>query len=107
MAIPTSRTHEAAKLHFMPELCNGCGLCVQVCKDFGIGIVDGKAQATDTAIFGCIGCGHCMAICPQEAITVTGRCLSSADLTEMPARGEAADYRSFHNLLQRRRSAGP
>ncbi|MFH0784689.1 MAG: nitroreductase family protein [Pseudomonadota bacterium] len=104
MAIPTSRTHEAAKAHFLPELCNGCGLCVQVCKDFSIAIVDGKAQATDTSIFGCIGCGHCMAICPQEAITVTGRCLSPDDLTEMPARGDAADYRSLMNLLQRRRS---
>ncbi len=104
MAIPTSRTHEAGKLHFSPELCNGCGLCVQVCKDFSIGIVDGKAQAIKTSIFGCMGCGHCMAICPQEAITVTGRCLSEADLTELPARGDAADYQSFMKLLQRRRS---
>lgn len=104
MAIPTSRTHEAGLLHFSPELCNGCGLCVQVCKDFSIGIIDGLAQAIKTSIFGCIGCGHCMAICPQEAITVTGRCLSPADLTELPARGDAADYPSFMNLLQRRRS---
>jgi ferredoxin len=104
MAIPTSRTHEAGKLHFSPELCNGCGLCVQVCKDFSIGLVDGKAQATGTAIFGCIGCGHCMAICPKEAITVTGRCLSPADLTAIPARDEAADFRLLQNLLQRRRS---
>lgn len=104
MAIPTSRTHETAKVHFLSELCNGCGLCVQVCKDFSIGIVDGKAKLIDTSIFGCIGCGHCMAICPQEAITVTGRCLSPDDLTEMPTRGDAADYRALMKLLQRRRS---
>ncbi len=104
MAIPTSRTQEAGILHFSPELCNGCGLCVQVCKDFSIGIVDGRAQAITTSIFGCIGCGHCMAICPQEAITVTGRCLSEADLTELPARGDAAGYQSLMKLLQRRRS---
>ncbi len=101
MAIPTSRTHEAAKLHFSPEHCNGCGLRVQVCKDFSIAIVDGRVQAATTSIFGCIGCGYCMAICPQEAITVTGRCLSADDLTELPGRGNGADYQS---LLQRRRS---
>lgn len=104
MAIPTSRTHEAARLEFLPELCNGCGLCVQVCKDFGIRLVDGKAQRTEHPLFGCIGCGHCMAICPQEAVKVEGRCLSAIDLTELPEQGEAASYRSFGNLLQRRRS---
>ena len=34
MAIPTSRTHEAGRLQFSRDLCNGCGLCIQVCKDF-------------------------------------------------------------------------
>lgn len=104
MAIPTSRTHEAGRLQFFPELCNGCGLCVQVCKDFSIRIVDGKAERSDQAVFGCIGCGHCMAICPQGAIQVEGRCLSAADLTPLPGKGEAADYRSLSNLLQRRRA---
>ena len=104
MAIPTSRTHEAARLQFFPDLCNGCGLCVQVCKDFGIRIVDGKAQPTEHPVFGCIGCGHCMAICPQEAVKVEGRCLSAADLTGLPGPGEAAGYESFRSLLQRRRA---
>lgn len=104
MAIPTSRTHETARLEFFPDLCNGCGLCVQVCKDFGIRIVDGKAQPTEHPVFGCIGCGHCMAICPQEAVKVEGRCLSPADLTGLPGPSEAAGYESFRSLLQRRRA---
>ncbi|OGR18987.1 MAG: nitroreductase [Desulfobacterales bacterium GWB2_56_26] len=104
MAIPTSRTHEAARLQFFPDLCNGCGLCVQVCKDFGIRIVDGKAQPAEHPVFGCIGCGHCMAICPQEAVKVEGRCLSAADLTGLPGPGTAAGYESFRSLLQRRRA---
>jgi len=104
VAIPTSRTHEAGKLHFLPERCNGCGLCVQVCKDFSLRIVDGKAQMAETSVFGCIGCGHCMAICPHEAITVSGRSLSADDLVELPGRADAADYRSLLGLLQRRRS---
>ena len=44
-----------------------------------------------------------MAICPQEAITVTGRCLSVTDLTDLPARGDAADYQSA--LIQNGRAA--
>ena len=104
MAIPTSRTHEAARLQFFPDLCNGCGLCVQVCKDFGIRIVDGKAERVEHPVFGCIGCGHCMAICPKEAVKVEGRCLSAADLTGLPEPSEAAGYDSFRSLLQRRRA---
>jgi ferredoxin len=104
MAIPTSRTHEAARLEFFPDLCNGCGLCVQVCKDFGIRMVDGKAQPAEHPLFGCIGCGHCMAICPQEAVRVDGRTLLVTDLTELPEPSEATGYQPLCNLLQRRRS---
>ena len=104
MAIPTSRTHETARICFSPEFCNGCGLCVQVCKDFGIRIVDGKAVAAELPLFGCFGCGHCMAICPQGAVTVEGRCLSKMHLSVLPDKGEAVTYLPFSNLLQRRRS---
>ena len=104
MAIPTSRSHEPGRLSFSSELCTGCGLCVEVCKDFGLQIVAGKARQTDHPLFGCIGCGHCMAICPMAAITVEGRCLSKADLIELPNRAEAADYPNLLHLLQRRRS---
>jgi NAD-dependent dihydropyrimidine dehydrogenase PreA subunit len=34
MAIPTSRTKEAAEITINPEICNACGLCVNVCSDF-------------------------------------------------------------------------
>lgn len=104
MAIPTTRTHEQARIVFADDLCTGCGLCVQVCKDFSLRIVDGKARPAEHPLFGCIGCGHCMAICPEGAIGIEGRCLSPADLVNLPPRQEAASYPAFLNLLQRRRS---
>lgn len=104
MAIPTSRTHASGQLQFAPDLCNGCGLCVQVCKDFNLQVKDGKVQLSGHSIFGCIGCGHCMAICPHGAIVVNGRCLSETDLTQLPGRDDATGYRPFVNLLARRRS---
>ncbi len=38
MAIPTSRTKEDAQIRIDVDLCNDCGLCVTVCKDFSIEI---------------------------------------------------------------------
>lgn len=104
MAIPTSRTQEIAHPRIAAELCNGCGLCVQVCKDFTLRLVDGKATIGDDPVFGCMGCGHCMAICPREAIIVSGRCLSPGDQTALPAKNDCAAYPAFANLLRRRRS---
>jgi ferredoxin len=104
MAIPTSRTHEAALPVIDTERCNGCGLCVQVCKDGTLRLVDGKAASGGDSHFGCFACGHCMAICPQEAIVVAGRCLSPADLTELPQAVHCADYQALAGLMRRRRS---
>jgi len=70
MAIPTSRTHEKARPTIDTDLCNGCGLCVQVCKDFTLRLVDGKVAIGDHPVFGCIGCGHCIAVCPQGTIKI-------------------------------------
>ncbi len=104
MAIPTSRTKEAARITIDQEKCNGCGLCVDVCKDFSIVMKDGKAHTSGTPFFGCIGCGHCMAICPQDAITIEGRFTSVNDLFPLPEKESAADYESILNLYKRRRS---
>ena len=104
MSIPTSRTKESAAISIDAEKCNGCGKCVEVCKDFGIRLIDGKAHVSDKPIFGCIACGHCMAVCPNEAIAINGRTLSPEDAFELPPRDNAANYRQLLALLQRRRS---
>jgi ferredoxin len=104
MAIPTSRTKEPAEIRFIHEKCNGCGLCVSVCKDFSLKIVDKKVALADTSCFGCIACGHCMAICPTGAIEIHGRELSPDDLYDLPDRESAANFDQLHNLLKLRRS---
>ncbi len=104
MAIPTSRTKEKAEIKLYTEKCSGCGLCVSVCKDFGLQIIDGKIALTENPLFGCIACGHCMAICPEGAIEIHGRELSPDDLFEIPKKGTAASYEQLLNLLKRRRS---
>jgi ferredoxin len=104
MAIPTSRTKSAAVIKINEEKCTGCGLCVFVCKDFGLKLKNKKAKASETPCFGCIGCGHCMAICPAGAIEIHGRELSPEDLFDLPDAAEAAVYGQLLALLQRRRS---
>ena len=104
MPIPTSRTKEKAGIHIDEDKCTGCGLCVSVCKDFGLMIENNKARPAPHPFFGCIACGHCMAICPEGAIQINGRTLSPDDLFDLPPKKEAATYASLQAMLQRRRS---
>lgn len=104
MAIPTSRTKVNCEIKIHTENCNGCGLCVTVCKDFSLQMVNGKAIVTQNPLFGCMGCGHCMAICPTGAIEIFGRELSPGDLFDLPGKETTARYDQLHNLLKSRRS---
>ena len=104
MAIPTSRTKEPGNIHIDTGKCTGCGNCVEVCKDFSLVMENNKVKISETPAFGCIACGHCMAVCTVEAIRITGRTLSSADLFDLPEKKNATDYKSLLALLQRRRS---
>ncbi|MDD4490057.1 MAG: nitroreductase family protein [Paludibacter sp.] len=105
MAIPTTRTKENATISIDTERCTGCGKCILVCKDFNFCLENDKASISNTPVFGCIGCGHCMAICPADAIEITGREISKADLFELPSKKEMADYEQLVALFRRRRSA--
>lgn len=104
MAIPTTRTKQKAEIRIHTEKCNGCGLCVSVCKDNSLVMHEGKVSTTANPFFGCIGCGHCMAICPVDAITIHGRELSPDDLFDISSKDMPADYSQVLDLLNRRRS---
>ena len=104
MAIPTSRTTEAAEIRIDTALCSGCGKCVQVCKDYSLILQNHKAAINPNPIFGCIACGHCMAICPEGAIEIYGRTTSPDDLFELPSMESTSRYEDFLALCQRRRS---
>ena len=47
-----------------PELCSGCGTCIQRCQVGAISEGDGGASVVDRAR--CIGCGLCASGCPNE-----------------------------------------
>jgi len=49
-----------------PDLCNFCGLCVEVCRRRIFELVDSKITYRPEGR--CIDCGHCMAVCPTEAL---------------------------------------
>ncbi len=104
MAIPTSRTNETGTISIDRDLCIGCGLCVTVCKDFGLMMDEGKVKQSLFPLFGCIACGHCMAVCPEGAIFIRGRTLSPEDLFPLPEAADIADYDGVINLYHHRRS---
>ncbi|GAA6513100.1 4Fe-4S binding protein [Phocea massiliensis] len=52
---------------FVPENCKQCLLCVPVCPDSAIPVVDGKRGDFDYDH--CKGCGICFKVCPFKAIT--------------------------------------
>ena len=104
MSIPTSRDKEPANIFIDTDKCTGCGLCVDVCKDFGLEIINHKVEKSDKAVFGCIACGHCMMVCPTGVIAIEGRTLSPIQLFDLPDKENVPNYESLLAMLQRRRS---
>ena len=49
------------------EKCDGCGVCVKVCHEGAIDIIDGKAKLVREDY--CDGLGDCLPVCPLEAIS--------------------------------------
>lgn len=66
-------------IFFNAEKCTGCGMCIEVCPQGAIRIVDGKS-ATDRSL--CRGAGKCAEICPNEARSLMGRYMSGAEVFE-------------------------
>jgi heterodisulfide reductase subunit A len=53
------------KAYIDPELCTGCGACVEECPFSAIVVEEGKAKVIPLA---CMGCGMCQGACPTGAI---------------------------------------
>ena len=57
------------KLHLVDlETCKGDGICVDVCPENVLEIVDGKAATAKSRMDTCIMCGQCVAVCPTESL---------------------------------------
>lgn len=50
------------------ETCTGDGLCVDVCPENALEMVDEKAATVEDRADHCIVCGQCVAVCPSESL---------------------------------------
>ena len=72
------------------DRCTGCGLCVQVCPQMILAIVDGKMRVQDQAR--CMGCFGCEDVCPTQAVRLLRAPQSVADIPiEPPLDADACD----------------
>jgi len=51
--------------HIIPEICNGCGECVEFCP---VAAVETSTTGVTVNPISCVGCGICVPKCPQQAI---------------------------------------
>ena len=49
------------------QKCNGCAICMEICKSGAIYLLDNKAQIDQSL---CTECGACVEVCPNDAITM-------------------------------------
>lgn len=57
--------------HIDNELCNGCGICANICSRDVIRIDTVAKKAVIKYYNDCIVCGFCFPDCPKSAITFT------------------------------------
>ena len=83
-----------------PETCTGDGICVEVCPEDALEVVDKKATTADSRADSCIYCGQCVAVCPTESLEMP--LLLAEDFRDLakPAFG----YDEFLDFLKLRRS---
>jgi ferredoxin len=91
----------ADQLHVVDaETCLGDGICVEVCPEDILEIVDEKAATVEGRADACIECGQCVAVCPTESLTMPK--LPMEDFEKLPK--QPFGYEEFHDFLRLRRS---
>lgn len=73
---PESQDHKPV-IFFNAEKCTGCGVCVDVCPEEAIRIIDNKS-VTDRRR--CKGLGECAEICPNDARNLMGRYITAGEV---------------------------
>ncbi|GMO34691.1 MAG: 4Fe-4S binding protein [Termitinemataceae bacterium] len=76
------------------EKCDGCGLCVNACREGAIGLSCGKAVLLRDDY--CDGLGNCLPACPQQAISFEER-EAAAFTLNVDSKNEAAAGKCLQN----------
>ena len=91
----------ATELHLVDlESCRGDGICVDICPENVLEILDGKAATVQSREDHCILCGQCVAVCPTEALEMPK--LPMEDFEELPRL--PFGYDEYLDFLKLRRS---
>ena len=62
-----TKSEKGFKIKVDPEVCVGCGTCIDVCAFKGREVLEGKASVDPEY---CIACGRCVDVCPNGAISI-------------------------------------
>lgn len=93
------------KVTINQDLCNGCGMCREVCPHR---LLQVEADLASVVAGDCMECGHCQAVCPQGAIGVAtisaGFELRSIGNTLEVVQPGSYDCDSLVQLMRSRRS---
>lgn len=54
-------------LKIMEQFCKGCGMCIEICGNGALSLVEGKAVVDESS---CVLCGYCGSGCPEFFIRV-------------------------------------
>jgi ferredoxin len=91
----------AEQLHVVdPETCLGDGICVEVCPEDILNIMDELAATVEGRADACILCGQCVAVCPTESLKMPK--LPMEDFEKLPK--QPFGYEDFFDFLKLRRS---
>jgi len=67
LAFDRGSLSKSKRLQIFPQICQGCGACIETCPNEALTIIDQKAVVDNTR---CLVCGYCGPNCPVLAIRV-------------------------------------